>query len=405
MKRKKRANGEGCIRLLPTGYWEARITNGYNTEGKQKFKTFTSKKQSVVIDKLNQFKKDRDKLSYNNVIKYTTGQWLNLWYENYVIDNVRPSTRVSYESIIKNHLIPYLGNIKLVNLKKVDIEKTYKDILKGKRKDNKKGNLSVKTLKNIHLTLSKSLKEAFKLDYISKNPAEQVTLPTLKGLNLKKKEIQIYSKAEEQQLIKVCKDDKIYGSVVIFALFTGMRKGEILGLQWDDIDFKNNIISVNKQLSRLKDYSENRKSKTKLCIQYNTKTSNSTREIIMLDYIKKLLMEQYKMQKQCKKRLGNAYYNYNMVFSREDGYYLDPDTVLSKYRDLAKKANIKLCTFHALRHTFATRALESKMKPKALSKILGHSNVGFTLDTYTHVLEDLNRTEMDKLDNYLKDVI
>ncbi len=403
-KKGKRANGEGCIRLLPNGYWEARITNGYDINGKQKFKTFTSKKQCVVIARLNDFKANRDKFNSNNVVKYSVKEWLKIWYNSYVCNNVRTSTRVSYESIINNHLIPNIGNIKLVELKKVDIEKMYNELVCNGRKDRKKGGLSVKTIRNIHLVLHKAMQEAFEREYIIKNPVCIAKVPTMKNLNIKKKEIEIYSKEDQEKLIKVAKDDYIYGNVVIFALYTGMRKGEILGLQWSDINFRDKIINVNKQLSRLKNYDKDVPSKTNLDIQYNTKTSNSTRQVYMINFLKKLLKKQYKLQLENKKRFGKSYYNYNMVFCREDGYYLDPDTVLSKYHKLSKKANIKQCTFHALRHTFATRALESGMSPKVVSKILGHSSVQFTLDTYTHVLSELQTSEMDKLDKYLNSI-
>lgn len=403
-KRSKRANGEGCIRQLKDGRWEARITDGYTSEGKQHWKTFSGKKQSIVIKKLDDYKTNRDKFKDENIVKYTISQWLNIWYETYVINNVRISTRVSYESIINNHLIPYIGNIKLVNLSKIDIESMYNKLIKNDKKKTNRSGLSVKTIRNIHLVLHEAMKEAFELGYINKNPADIAKVPTLKNLNQKKKEIEIYSKEEQKKLIEISKNDKIYGIVVIVALYTGMRKGEILGLQWDDINFDNKTISVNKQLSRLKDYEGNTGKRTKLFIQYNTKTNNSTRIIPMSSSLENILKKQNELQQKYKRKLGKAYYKYNMVFCREDGYYLDPDTVLSKYQELAKKAKIKKCTFHALRHTFATRALESNISPKVVSKILGHTSVQFTLDTYTHVLSELQIDEMNKLDQYLNTI-
>ncbi len=404
-KRSKRANGEGCIRQLKDGRWEARITDGYTSDGKQHWKTFSSKKQSVVIKKLDDYKTNRDKFKDENIVKYTISQWLNIWYETYVINNVRISTRISYESIINNHLIHYIGNIKLVNLSKIDIESMYNKLIKCSKNRTNGNGLSVKTVRNIHLVLHEALQEALELGYINKNPADIAKVPTLKNLNQKKKEIEIYLKDEQKKLIEISKKDKIYGTVVIMALYTGMRKGEILGLQWDDINFENKTINVNKQLSRLKDYETTTSRRTKLFIQYNTKTNNSTRIIPMAKTLEDILKQQKELQQEYKRKLGKKYYKYNMVFCREDGYYLDPDTVLSKYQQLAKKAGIKKCTFHALRHTFATRALESNMSPKVVSKILGHTSVQFTLDTYTHVLSELQIDEMGKLDKYLNTIL
>jgi len=397
-KRTKRGNGEGCISKTSKGYWEARITDGYNADGSQHFKTFGGKSRAIVCQKLNEFIANRDKFNPEIVVKYTVKEWLNLWYESYVIDNVRTSTRVSYEGIINNHLIPNIGYIKLLKLKKTDIEDMYRKLI------NIKG-LSVKTVKNVHLVLHKALQEAFEREYIPRNIADISKVPTMKSLNQKKKEIEIYSLSEQKNLEKVAMQDKVYGYVVIMALYSGMRKGEILGLQWNDIDFKNKQININKQVSRLKDYSENAKSKTKLGIEYYTKTNNSTRKIPLSNNLVFILKQLKKFQEENRKMFGNLYYDYNMVFCRKDGYYLDPDTVLDKYKKLADKANIKKCTFHALRHTFATRALESGIDIKVASNILGHYSVQFTLDTYAHVLLENRNSAMQKFDNYLNELV
>lgn len=139
-------------------------------------------------------------------------------------------------------------------------------------------------------------------------------------------------------------------------------------------------------------------------LEYNTKTENSTRVIPMLNILENHLKQHLQVQMYYKELFGASYNDNNMVFCKEDGSFLDPDTVLAKYKKLAEKANIKKCTFHALRHTFATRALECKMPAKVLSSILGHSKVEFTLEVYTHVLDELKTNEMDKLENYLKTI-
>ena len=397
-KRKKRANGEGTIRKLKDGRWEARITDGYTLYGKQHFKTFSRKTQGEVKKWLDEQRLNNERFSSNNVIKYTMKEWLIIWYDTYVINNVKISTRTSYEGIIKNHLIPYIGHIKLIELKKVDIERMYMELIKN---DTKKKKLSVKSIRNIHLVLHKALQEALQREYIAKNPASIANVPTLKSQNVKKKEIEIYTKEEQEKLIKVSQVDDIYGSLVIFALYSGMRKGEILGLQWNDIDFNSKTINVNKQLRRIKNYDTNIPSKTLLRFEYNTKTSNSTRKVPMMNCLEQSLKEHYNKQLENKKIFKKEYNKTDMVFCRPDGTPLDPDTVLSKYYKLSENAGIKKCTFHALRHTFATRALESGVTAKVVSKILGHSSVEFTLNTYTHTLPEIQKSEMEKLNNYL----
>lgn len=403
-KRKKRANGEGCIRKLPDGRWEARITDGYTIEGKQHWQTFSNKKQSIVVDWLNKYKENREKFNREKVVKYKVSEWLQIWYDSYVKNNVRISTRISYEGIINNHIIPNIGNIDLINLTKSHIEQMYRDLWANGRKDNKEGHLSVKTIKNIHLVLHKALKEAVANEYLEKNPAEYAHVPTMKSLNIPRKEMEIYSKEEQLKLEEVAKLDDIYGTVVIFALYTGMRKGEILALQWKDIDFENRLITVNKQLNRLKNYENYETQKTVLMVQHNTKTNNSTRKVPISNELFEVLKKHQYNQNKYKKMFGTKYINNNMVFCREDGNYLDPETVLWKYKLLAKQAGIKQCTFHALRHTFASRALESEIPSKVVSTILGHSSVQFTLDIYTHILNNLKLDEINKIDKYMNSI-
>lgn len=206
-KRKKRANGEGTIRKLKDGRWEARITDGYTIDGKQHWKTFSRKTQGEVKKWLDKQRLNKERFSSNEVIKYTMREWLMIWYETYVINNVKVSTRTSYEGIIKNHLIPYIGHIKLIELKKVDIERMYMELIKN---GTKKKKLSVKSIKNIHLVLHKALQEALQREYITKNPASIANVPTLKSQNMKKKEIEIYTKEEQDKLVKASTTDDIW---------------------------------------------------------------------------------------------------------------------------------------------------------------------------------------------------
>ena len=185
MASKRRGNGEGCIHQLKDGSWEARIMIGRNANGNPKFKTFTAKKRSTVSAKLTDYIANRPDKPHN-ASKQTMEKWLWAWFENYVDKNVKLSTKVSYEGIIKNNLIPYIGQIKLAELKKVDIEKMYHALLASGRADGK-GGLSIKTVQNVALVLHKALDEAMKCEYIPKNPADIATVPTYRSENHPKK--------------------------------------------------------------------------------------------------------------------------------------------------------------------------------------------------------------------------
>ena len=398
-KAKKRGNGEGTINQLENGSWEARIMIGYNERGKAKFKTFQAKQRGIVVKKLNDYIANKKALEPEVASRDTLAQWLQRWLNEYVALNVKILTRTSYETIVNNHIIPNIGRIKLNELKKVDIENMYAQLLECGKGDGK-GGLSVKTVKNISLCLHKALDEAMKREYIIKNPASIANVPTLRNTNGTKKEIDILTKQEQKDLLAAC-DYTAYSMGIYTALNTGVRIGELLAIMWSDIDFDKNTLTISKQLNRVHDYDPNATTKTRLGIQGDTKTKSSTRVISLNTQLVERLLEYKEQQEAQRKKWGTAYHNLNMVFAREDGYYIDPATYRDNYIKKLKEAGLKAHTFHSLRHTFATRALEAGIPVKVVSQILGHANVQITMDTYQHVLPELQSEAMNKIADYV----
>ena len=404
----KRANREGHIRKIEVRgrtYWEARITVAYDSvTRKQKFKVFTAKTQAECKSKLDAFKAKRDIATPEKAGNVPLKQWLLQWYEDYVIQNVKTSTRASYEMIINQHLILHIGEIKLNDLKKTDIETMYRNLLKNGRvkKIGENKGLSVKTVRNIALCLHKALDEAFKNEYILRNVADLAEVPTLKSEDIRKKEIEILSKAEQQSLIMQCADsDDIYGIAIIFALFTGVRLGELLGIKWADIDFEKHTVKIQRQVNRLKDYSKNATAKTRLGIQNDTKSKTSTRVIALNEDLVAKLQLHKSWQEEQKKKWGKKYNDLDMTFAREDGYYIDPATFRDNYQKHLKRAGLTHYSIHAMRHTFASRALEIGLPIKAVSQILGHSQVQITMDLYQHLFPDVQMDMMNKIADYI----
>ena len=175
----RRGNGEGYIFKNKEGYWEARITKGYNAQGKQQLKYFSAKTRQEVVKKLNDYIAEKNKGTYLEPNEETVAQWLDYWHKNYVINNVKISTRVCDESIIEKHLKPRLGKIKLIELKGKDVQKIYNEMMLTGRVDGK-GGLSAKTIRNIHLVLHRAMEQAVKDDLIIKNPLKSVVLPRIK---------------------------------------------------------------------------------------------------------------------------------------------------------------------------------------------------------------------------------
>lgn len=390
----RRGDGEGCIIQKKNGRWEAIATVGYDSEGKQISKYFTSKDRQVAVQKMNNYLVEIQKGTYIEPSKLTVAEWLDYWYENHVVDKVKIKTRCDYESSIRCYIKPKLGGIKLTDLKGMQIQQFYNDLLKNGSL-RKKGGLSPKTVRNIHVPFHLAMERAVNNDMIAKNPLNGVTLPKQNA-----KPVEILTQEEQKRLVDNC-GNRPWEIAILLTLYTGMRLGEVTGLTWDVVNFEKNCITINKQVGRIQKFAPDAEQKTKLCLRNETKTSSSNRTISIDPRIMAKVKEHQAIQEQHIKKWGAVYNNLNMVFCREDGNLIDPKTFRTFFINTLKKAGVEEKKFHALRHTFATRALDSNINAKTVSEILGHSSIKITMDTYSHVSQELQHEAMQKIvDNF-----
>jgi integrase len=303
--------------------------------------------------------------------------------------------------IIRQHLIPNFGYFKLIDLKSHTIQNVYNKMPENGRVDGK-GGLSQKTICNIHRVFRKALQVAYINDLIPKNYAAdgRVTLPEYK----RKKKIKVFTPEEQKMIEQACANERL-GVSIILDLYTGLRKGELLALTWQDIDFEKRTITVNKQLNRLKNFNKNATSKTELKINPYTKNGETRVISVSSAIIQKLKLHKLK-EDENKQNWKGVYRNKGLVFCREDGDYFDPKTFDKFFQRVLKKANVEGGHPHVLRHTFATRALEAGISVKVVSQILGHSSIQITLDTYSHVLAELQEEAMQIItDKFLEVVV
>ncbi len=250
-------------------------------------------------------------------------------------------------------------------------------------------NLSAKTILNIHRCLHKALKQAVLEHYLTFNPSDAVVLP-----KHEKPEIEILTRDEQTKLIQVNYQFR-YGIFIRLTLTTGIRLGEVLGLKWENIDLHSSILNIRQTLNRLKKIDYNGiGSKTEIVFQV-PKTKNS---IPILPFIIKELQDWRNVQITDKLQAGASYQDIGMVVINPLEGYIEPRTFKDYYNKILQSANIRHYTFHALRHTFCTRALENDMDAKTVSTIMGHYSVAFTLDVYGHVLDSHKREEMMKME-------
>ena len=373
---KRRANNEGSIRERADGRFEVRITQGVD------FATGQPKRLSRSAPTKAEAVKLLQKLSYQYATKpqsfqdMTLGNWLDLCLEVYMNNNLKQSTYNSYESYIRVHFKPALGDIQLRDLHPRMLQQFYNYKMEEEK-------LAPKTVINLNLFLHKALSHAMAEGLIQSNPAEAVSLS--RG---QKPQIDVLKREEQAALIRGSYQFR-YGVFVRLVLFTGLRLGELLGLRWEDIDFTHNMLYVKRALNRLnkkKRPTDPNETTTEIVIQ-TPKSENSVRSIPLLPNLANELWQWKAVQARDRAQMGDAYVESGMIVTAPDGRYIEPRTFSDYYHQILQGCGLQHFTFHALRHTFATRALEQGMDSKTLSVLLGHYSVSFTLDTYAHVLD------------------
>ena len=248
---KRRANGEGNIRKRKDGRWEGRYTVGRDPEtGKAIIKNALGKTQAEVKDKLKKAIEENVGVDYGRAKNYTVGKWLDVWYENYAKIKMRPSTYLTYHGYIENHIKPQLGRIPLNDLTTLHLQQFYKKLLAEGRVERieaqkqPKG-LSAKTVRNIHQIISSALKLAVEQRLIARNPADGCALP-----KAERKEMQTLPVEQLTYFLREAKDSGVFALYYI-DLTTGLRRGELLGLKWSDIDLEKGDLRVQRQIGRI----------------------------------------------------------------------------------------------------------------------------------------------------------
>ena len=389
----RNANGEGSIIKDKRGFWRGAVSLP-SSNGKYKKKYIYGKTRKEVAEKMNALINQLRTNTYIEPCKVTLYEWLCTWLEQYCKNEVRLSTYVNYDTYVQRHIRNSIGGYKLCDLNTSIMQMFFNDKAKN-GKLNGSGGLSPKTLKNMHDMLHRALNKAVHLDMILKNPTDFVTLP-----KRKKSEMRYLTLNEQKQLQEALVGERLEMPVLL-ALYTGMRQGEMFGLKWSYVHLdseEHSWLRVVQAVNRFSDRLGEGTKKTFLGLS-EPKTPHSIRSIPLLPYIAGKLRE-YK-EEQVEYFQKHNLPMTEMVFTTKAGNLVDPRDFQRDFKLLLKRKGLREINVHGLRHTFATRALESGMNIKTLSQILGHSSVAFTLDTYAHVTEDLKFEEMSAMNSFL----
>ena len=328
---KRRANGEGNIRKRKDGRWEGRYTIGRDPKtGKAVIKNVLGRTQAEVKEKLKRAIDENRGLDVIKSGEYTVGKWLDLWYESYAKVKMRPSSYLTYRGYIDNHIKPYIGNISLSKLTTLDLQTLYKKLLAEGRVERieaqkqPKG-LSAKTVRNIHQIISSALKLANEQRLIAHNPADGCALP-----KAERKEMQTLPVEQLTSFLREAKDSGVFALYYI-DLTTGLRRGELLGLKWSDIDLEKGDLRVQRQIGRIDGK----------IIEMPLKTKNAYRTLPLSADAIDILMQQ-------RRKTGNS----EWVFPSPTGGPMSPDSVLHMLHRVLKRAGLPKVRFHDLRHPY-----------------------------------------------------
>ena len=381
-------NGMGSIRKRESKrkdgsvnvFWEGRVTTGIDpATGKPRSAYVSGKKKKEVLERMQELLCDVHSGNYLTPSKLTLGEWLDIWLQEYQ-GSKKPMTVRNYTGTINKHIRPGLGGTRLTKLTNLMIQRFYNSLCEGEHP------LAPKTVKNVHGILHKALDQAVKSGELKVNPSCNCVLPKMVQHEIKPLEPDEITRFLENL------EGEPYKNLFLTAFFTGMRQGELLGLSWDRVDFKNGIIEIRQQLQ---------------CIDgvYSLQTPkhDKVRIIAPVQLVMDALKEEYETQRKNRQLLGNAWKNeWNLVFTDETGKLLVRRTVDKHYKKILEKSGIEEHRFHDMRHTFAVSMLDAGEDLKTLQENLGHATAAFTLSQYAHVSQKMRLQSSKRMNDYFQ---
>lgn len=397
-KVQNRAHGEGSIYQRKNGTW-AGVSRYTDPETNQTKKHFVyGKTRPEVVKKKTAWEDELKKGVLPSAGKMTLSQWLDTWLDTYAKIRVRQNTFESYKIIVEAHLKPSLGTIALKDLKPQQVQKMLNQKLESGRtrtdnKGQKGGSLSPRMVQYIYSVIYMALKQAVKNGLVARNVCDAVDKP-----KKVKPEFMPWTTEQTNQFLTSVKDNPLF-PIYMIAWGAGLRRSEILGLKWEDIDFKKGTLSVRRSLVRVKGG----------YIFGDPKTKNSRRTIPLPEPVIKALKSQKARQARENMKWKGLHshlpaqemprYNpLNLVFCDEIGDVIKPDYVTRCFKEDLENAKLPNIRFHDLRHGHATMLLELGEDIKVVSDRLGHSSIAVTGDIYAHVREKQQREASHKLE-------
>ncbi len=367
----RRGHGEGSIYLRKDGRWTASIT----TEGRKR-KYIYGKTRREVQEQLKIALREQQQGTLLTTPQQSIEQFLRQWLESHR-SSVRIRTYERYEQIVRLHLIPTIGHIQLQKLTAIQVNNLYTKL--GKQ-------LSSTTVNTLHSMLHKALEDAVKWGLLARNVCDAVSVPRRGHY-----EIKPLTMEQAKILLSAAKGDALE-ALWVLALTTGMRRGEMLALKWQDINFEQSMLHVRRIFTR---------APGRRYIESEPKTEKSKRTIMLTSITVETLKQHRIRQLEARLQMGPEWEEHDLVFCTSLGTPLNPNTALERFKKLLKKAGLPDMRLHDLRHSIATILLSMGTHPKIVQELLGHNRIQETVDTYSQVLPVIHREAIKNLEDVL----
>ena len=381
MANKRRPQGDGTIRKRSDGRWEGRIIIGHKNDGSPMYKSVFGKTQKATLKMLHQMIDLYSDVDLTEECRMTLGEWMDKWLEEYMIFTLRESTINGYRNMIEHQIKRFIGDKQLAYLTTADLQKFYNKIKKDGRAIEHPihgKELSNSMVRKVHMILHQALNLAVRERLIVRNPTIGTTIPKKSYT-----EKQVLCDSQLDKFMDAIKREKYWYDFFYVEIMTGLRRGEICGIKWSDINFTEGTLSIRRSVT------------TKVgggLMIGETKTNAGERKIILPPSVLTLLRE----------KQSDAICEWVFPHYMNPSDPLHPDAAYRKLKTLLKSVELPLIRFHDLRHTFATHAMQGGVDAKTLAGILGHTDASFTLDTYTHVTSDMQRNASAVVNNMMQ---
>jgi integrase len=371
----RRNHDEGSVFQRKDGRWVAQV----RIDGKMKSRYFKAEKEANAGLRKMLHEKEQGTLATgpNQLLKVYIEQWLE---QQYKFSNILLSTYISYRTVIRKHIIPVLGHIQLQKLTHRQVETLY-----AKKLDE---GLSASRVRSIHSVLHNALRQAVRQNLLARNVCDLANVPTPLDY-----EPQPLTPEQAHQLLRVAREHR-FEVLLIVAIATGMRRGELIGLHWQDINFDERCLNVQRSVSRLSGHG---------IVESRPKTKSGRRKIMLPAFAIVALKRQREQQQEVREKAGSTWKEKDIVFCNKFGDYIEPSRLHENYKRLLKKAGLPDIRIHDLRHSAASYLAMLKVHPKIVQEILGHSNVSITLNIYSHMFPSEHEEAMGKMDSLFKE--